>query len=246
MLYKMCDSQLVSSSHFHIRSSDRNDYWNTTPADFTINLSKPLKGTRAQIAFCQIPATYYNITSTNNKFNGGSGDALNISFTVPIGSYNLNDLMSAIQNLLNSIGPATVVYDNITGLINISNDVSFSLDFNVDNSIASVLGFSPNKEYIDDTSFTAWQAPKLFDNAIYISCNFATHIQTTSNLKNISFLIPHNVNKGEIIQFYSSTQFALQPHVKEQTIGSVRFMVFNEKGELLQGLADWAIMIQII
>lgn len=242
----MCDSQLVTSSHFHIRSADRNDYWNTTPADFTINLQKPLKGTRAQISFCQIPATYYNITSSNNKFNGGAGLSTATSYTVPIGCYNLQDLMSVIQNLLTPIGITTVTYNNITGLINITNVNPFSLNFNVSNTIAAVLGFNPSQTYSNSTSFTAWQSPKLFDNAIYISCNFATHIQTTSNLKNVSFLIPHNVNKSEIIQFYSSTQFALQPHVKEQTIGSIRLTVFDEKGELLQGLADWAIMIQII
>lgn len=234
----MCDSQLVTSTHFHIRSADRNDYWNTTPSDFTINLQKPLKGTKAQISFCQIPNTYFNITNSNNKFSYDD-----VPYTVSIGCYSLQELMNAIQNLL-PVG-STVSYDSITGLIVITTINSISFDFAVNNSIAPVIGFNPNETYTG-TTLIGWQSPKLFDNAIYIGCNFATNIQTTSNLKNVSFVISHNVNKGEIIQFYSASQFNLQPRVQEQTIGSIRFTVFNEKGELLQGLADWSILIQII
>lgn len=243
----MCDkSQLVTSSHFLIRSADRNDYWGTTPSNFRINLDKPLKGSKAQISFCQIPNTYYNITTLNNQFYGYSNISTPILQTIAPGSYTLNDLMAAIQNVLSFLGTVTVTYDTIGGLITISNTSIFYLDFNTPNSIAKPLGFNQYGTYTGLTTYTGLQPPKLFDSSIYISCNFCTHLQTTSKLKNVSFIIPHNVNRGEIIQFYSATQFALQPHVMNQTIGIIEFTVFNENGELLQNLADWSIMIQII
>ena len=242
----MCDSQLVTSSHFLIRLADRNDYWSTSPSKFTINLQKPLKGSKAQISFCQIPNTYYNITTNNNSFNAGLGASVATNYQITPGNYTLNDLMIAIQNILAPLGTISVTFDTITELMTISNSVNFSLNFNVSNSIAKVLGFNPQISYSNALSFISYQVPKLFDSSIYISCNFCTHIQTTSSISNVSFVIPHNVNRGEIIQFYSATQFSLQPHVKNQIIGNLEFIVFNEDGKVLQNLADWSMMIQII
>ena len=154
--------------------------------------------------------------------------------------------MLAVQTILAPLGSVSVTFDIIKELMTISNSVNFSLNFNVNNSIVGALGFNPQLTYSSNTSFVGSQVPKLFDSSIYISCNFCTHIQTTSQLHNVSFVIPHNVNRGEIIQFYSSSQFALQPHIQNQTIGAVEFIVFNEEGRVLQNLADWSIMLHII
>lgn len=243
----MCErSQFATSSHFLIRSADRNDFWNSTPSKFSVNLSKPLKGTRAVISFLQMPATYYNITSTNNKIKADIGAVANTVYSLTPGNYTLNDLMTALQTLLTPLGVPVISFDNIANLMTIANNVNFSLDFNFDNSLSVVLGFSPLLSYSNLLSFTGQKVPKLFDSSIYIGTNFATHIQTTSKLKNVSFVIPHNVNKNEVIQFYSSTQFALYPKIKDEILGNLEFTAFNEKGELLQGLGEWQIMIEII
>lgn len=243
----MCEnSQNVSSSHFLIRSVDRLDYWETTPSKFRVNLTKALKGSKAMISYAQIPSTYYNITPTNNVFNYGLGLLTNVQIIVPVGSYTLNDLINTIQTLLVALPNISVNFNTITNLITISSSVNFSLNFNVNNSISSVLGFSPNLVYSNSLGFTGLFVPKIYDNAIYIGCNFCAHMQNTSKLPNVSFIIPHNCNKNEIIQFYAATQFQLNPKVLDQVIGYLEFTVYNEKGEILQGLADWCMMIQII
>jgi hypothetical protein len=237
----MCDNPYATSTHFLIRSSDRTDYFNENPASFKVNLATALKGSKAQISYAQIPNTYYNVTSKNNRF--GVDDDL---ITIPPGAYSLNDLMSAISNALLPYGTPTVTFNNITNLMTIALNVNFLLSFVMSNNISRLIGFNPNTERSGQQSYTGTRTPKLYDNAIYISTNFCTNIQTTSNLKNVSFVIPHNVNKGEIIQFYSSTQFALQPRVNQQTIGNIEIRVFDEHGDLLQGLGEWCIMIQIL
>lgn len=242
----MCDSQFVSSSHFFIRSADREDLWNSTPSKFRINLQKSLKGSKAQISYAQLAATYYNITQYNNKINAGLGSNPSTLITITPGCYTLNELLQALQTDLSFLGTVSITFSQITNLITISNSVAFSLDTNIENSLSVAIGFPP-AQYLNNTSFTATFIPKVFDNAIYISCNFATAIQTsTSKLHNISFVIPHTANKNEIIQYYASTHFALQPRVQNQTLGYLEFSVFDERGNLLQGLGDWCLMLEII
>lgn len=243
----MCESQSVSSSHFLIRSSDRNSFWDTTPANFNINLQKSLKGRKAQISYLQMPVTYYNVNSSNNTFTANIVDAPETIINVTPGSYNISDIINYLQGALSFLGTVTVTLNPITFLFTISCNNIFYLNFNVNNSIAEVLGFNPNLIYGGQLSYTAQKAPKLFDNAIYISCNFATAIQTTTKkLHNVSFVIPHNCNKGEIIQFYASTQFSLQPRIFEQTIGIIEIKVFDERGRQLENLGEWVMMLEII
>lgn len=234
-------SQIVDSSHILIRSADRDNYENSTPAKFRVNLSKPQKATKAQISFAQIPSTFYNITSKNNAFEGDS------IFTIDPGNYSLSDLLVALKNKLDATyaDTFTVSFDVITGLVTISAVLAFDINFNVPNSIAKKIGFL-EANYTGSNSYTGVFVPKIYDNVIFISTNFGSVIQTTTNKKNVSFAIPHNVNRGDIIQFYSQTQFSLQPRVRDQTIGYIEFEVYDEDGNLCQGLADWCIMIELI
>jgi hypothetical protein len=56
----MCEnSSALPSTHFLIRSADRENYWETTASDFTINLQRSLKGSKAQISYLQLPVNYY-------------------------------------------------------------------------------------------------------------------------------------------------------------------------------------------
>jgi hypothetical protein len=162
------------------------------------------------------------------------------------GAYTLSDLTTAIQNAIGFLGTVAVNFSVKKNLITISADVAFSLDLTVNDSIVNVIGFE-KKIYTGGFDYVGIFLPKLYDNAIYISCNFCTHMQTTTPaLHNVSFIVPHNVNRGEIIQFYNASQFSLQPRIRDQTIGYIELSVFNEKGELLQGLGDWLIMFEIV
>ena len=54
--------------HIYISSEDREDYANTNPAKCRISLPKNFKPQCMELAFAQIPNTYYNINSTNDSF----------------------------------------------------------------------------------------------------------------------------------------------------------------------------------
>lgn len=246
----MCDSsQLVTSSHFMVRSVDRDNLWSDTPAKFRINLQKPLKPTLAKLDYAQIPATYYNITTNNNfiQINMGSALAIPINYSIPPGAYTLNDLIGVLQNdLTGLINPGfSVTFSQISGRISISNDSAFTLHLENSNSPSIVLGMEP-LVYDSVFSVDGTHVPKIYDSAIYITTNFGTAIQTTTNkLHNVSFVIPHNCNRGEIIQFYSATQFDLLPLVKDQTIGYLEITLFDEYGNILQNAGEWQMMLRI-
>ena len=177
----MCDNPSnLPSTHFLVRSADRENYWETTSSDFTINLQRSLKGQKAQISYLQLPVSYYNVTQNNNTFTANVVDAAETTINITPGSYNVSDIITALQTAMSFLGTMTISLNPITFLFTISCNNIFYMNFNVNNSIARLLGFNPNLTYEDQLSYTAQNPPKLFDNAIYISCNFSTTIQTTT------------------------------------------------------------------
>ena len=238
----MCDSsQYVNNTHILIRSMDRTDFWGQTTSNFKLTLSKPQKGSKCQLSYCQLTNTYYNIKNSN-KYLVVNGN----NYSLDVGTYTLNSLMAALQNLLVDEGAFTITFSTLTNLITIDGGHVFTMNLNIPNSIAKVIGFNPYATYAGRSSYTGTNLPKIYDNAVYINVNFANNIQTSSQLKNVSFVIPNNKNIGEVVEFYSNTQFSLQPRVQNQTIGDVQIQVFDEEGELLVGLGEWCMMIQIL
>lgn len=223
----------MSEHHFLIESQDREDFNNTNPSNFRVNLHKELHPQCIELSFLQMPNTFYNITLKNNRM--WIDDTL---FTVIPGVYTLNDLLQALAT---STG-LTFAYNDITNQVLISKNVIFAIDFSLPNSINRAIGFK-DIFYGGQTSYLSTFGPKIYDCAIFISTNLNQGVITTGQLKNCTFVIPCNVNKSEIIQFYSKSQFSISPKAKE--IQYLDFKVLNSRGEELQGLSDWSCMIKL-
>lgn len=222
-----------------INSSDREDYQNTTPANCRINIQKLVNPHCIELSFAQIPCTFYNINSTNNKFN--IDDTI---YQVPVGSYGLNDLLQAMADAVS--GFLTVQYNDVTNKITLSASTTFTIDFTVANSIYSKIGFL-HKPYSGSNSYTATHGPKLYDSAIFINVNEipAGCVTSNSTVRNASFVVPVNVNMGEIIQFYAHSQFSLQPRVHQANLQHFDIKFYNDQGVQLEGLSDWVLMLKI-
>lgn len=226
----------MSEHHFYINSIDRENKSSTTPANFKVNLFKEINPCYAELSYALIPNTYYNITTNNNKFGINA-----TTYTIPTGCYNLNDLLSEIVNL----AAINIVYDDVKNKITISSNVNFLLDLNLNNSVAELLGFL-NEVYENQSSYTAEMHPKIYNLALFIETNLGAGIITScDNLKNTTFVIPANVNKSEIIQFYSKTQFSINPKIRQNGINFLEIKVRDEKGNIVEGLSDWSFMVKI-
>lgn len=227
-----CD---VGVKQIYFSSKNREDYNNTNPNKCAIKIKSPFYSKKAKLSFAQIPSTYYNITNRKNQFQFNS-----VNYTVSPGNYNLNELISELTTLIGG----TITFNVQSFLLSVAQPLNFDLNFNIPNTIGYILGFG-NSNNTGSNSYTGNYLPKLYNNSIFcITSIGSAPIQTSSNLSNVSFVIPHNVNKGEIIQFYNHTQFDIFPNVESLISNYVEFYFYDEEGELIQNLGDWVLMIQ--
>ena len=231
----------MQTHHLYLQSIDREGA-GSDPANCRITLGKSLKPQCIALSYAFIPATWYNITSRNNQFAVPP-----TTYTVPPGCYTLADIMQAIADLLVAHN-VTVVFDDTPNRMTISTTNPFiNIDFSVANSIGRTLGFQ-NVLYSDEQSYTSSFVPKLYSNSIFISINGINSGCITSqnkNIQNSTFIVPANVNKNEICQFYKHSQFNLQPRVRD-TINFFDIRFFDEDGFQLINLADWSLMLELI
>jgi hypothetical protein len=237
----------MQTHHLYLASKDREDFNNSDPSNCRLNVAKSLNPDCISLSFAQFPNTYYNITSKNNKF-----EASGSLYEVQPGTYNLGDLMQAFANLL-AADSVTVSFDDVIGRIIISTTALPTLDLNFDvaDSIHAKLGFK-KRVYDDSPTHTGNFVPKIYDTSIFISINGINSGCIASptvggmfkNVQNATFIVPNNVNKGEIIQFYQHSQFHLSPKVND-TINYFDVRFFDDDGNLLQNLGEWAMMIEL-
>ena len=122
-----------------------------TNEDFIItengrHFGPPLAPKRVKLGCAAIPYTWYNVTSSNNKFSvtdaGGT-----FAITIPVGHYDGPGLSSTISTQLNASGTPltyTVLLSPTTYKLTISATGNFSLNFSVANSADLLMGFVTN------------------------------------------------------------------------------------------------------
>ena len=120
------------------------------PADI---LNKPAKSIKVIDAV--IPYTFTNIPSNGNSFNFTDGAGTN-TVVIPGQTLSPKGLISALKDLLDGNSGAgltfTTVYNQCMGRLQIKADGPYTLNFNVPNSAATLLGFDP-------ISYTAVESP---------------------------------------------------------------------------------------
>lgn len=220
--------------HIYINSKDREDRDNTSPANFRIKLYKEVNPKCAELSYALIPNTFYNITSVNKNYGFNM-----VQQTIPEGCYTLNELLQYIANQT----ALTIAYDDITNNITISSNVDFSLDFS-NTELGGMLGFQ-KRGYAEQPTYTAEFGPRAYCSAIFIDTNLGSGVINSGDHQNSTFTIPVNVNKSEIIQFYSKTQFSISPKVRENGIQFLEIKLRDEYGQILSGLSDWSCMIKL-
>ena len=85
--------------------------------------------------------SFYTITATNNVISASFGGSSYANYLIPIGNYNSNSLITALQTLLgNSL---TITFNSMTGCFSYTSAVQtvFTFNFNVNNSAYQILGF---------------------------------------------------------------------------------------------------------
>lgn len=227
---------MIQKRYLTIISSERTT---GTTSDFNISVRHGIKYNNCMLIMAMIPNTYYNITDMNN------GILLDeVLYTMPNGNYNLDEFFNAFINLSPLI--TAITYDDIIGKITITCSPSTFLSFPINGSMHSVLGF--DRTYSDNlTTHISTYPPSLSKYNLYIEIDQLSSNHTTTN--NISgsytYEITNNANKNDILQYYYKTHYPQISNCKNHsdTMYNLNIKLKNQYNEILQGLAEWTIIL---
>lgn len=214
---------------------------NTT--DFTTYLTSPItlkKDTKYEAAFLSLH-TYNslpNITEDNNKFkysndNGNSWTIINF----PKGAYEFNEINSWIQKEMQTNGDYDEYNSNyyidmdyykptFQTILDISND-QYMVDFNVENSIASRLGFTTEK-----LPTGIHKSPNIINiekvNSILVHCNIITGTYVNTTKSQVIYNFTPRVSPGHKIIQTASPELIYLPVIESPDIQSIRIWLTDQ------------------
>ena len=103
----------MNFKYIHINSINR-ILTSVSPTDFSIKLDQALFIYKIQLDTVQIPYTYYNVQTTNNKLVINWNSA-NHTLTVPAGNYTSSQLLTELNSLISAVNSnLSVTYDSNT------------------------------------------------------------------------------------------------------------------------------------
>lgn len=172
---------------------------------YRVFLKYPLKNIYSiKLISAEIPNTLYSVNTYNNiiHFQEKNTQVANNEFfkaVIPIGDYNINDLLSQIQTNMNLVGNSSYIVSLVNNKVRITSDLTgndniFNLQFRsndpdkryLDNTIGEILGFKPFYK----TGLNTYTAESLYDlkqNHFVLFC-----LDNTSQNKNVFQKIPLN------------------------------------------------------
>jgi hypothetical protein len=221
-------------SDIYLNSAQRQNKTDSA-ARAQIRLNRNIEATCAELSYFSMPNTWYNVTTYNNTFRV-SGNLI----TIPPGSYDLNQLLTETQSLLPP--DSTILYNDVLNRIEINFTASRVIDFTT--SAAYILfGYLP-QIYPTATSVISSHPPKIYSSVILVQTNLGSSIVSQDGFFS-SFVVPVNVNKGELLQFYNRSQFVIRPRVNNTQIRAIDIVLLDEFEQPLQGCGDFVCVIKV-
>ena len=180
-----------------------------TSTSFSITLNSAISVRELSLLEAEIPITWYNVRSTNNKFDFDDGTVRAVTITAS--NYTASTLATALQTGLNASGTGltfTVTYSTSTYKYTIAATGAFSMPFltgvNAATTIALVLGFTATDHASSASQVSDNVADLIGDHYVYLKCTSITGVNEgiiSSNATDTGILarIPVNGNSGDVI-----------------------------------------------
>ena len=229
--------------------------------DFTTYLNPPIKmesGRNYEVAFISL-MTYNsipNITEANNKFkySTDNGSTWKI-ITLSKGAYELKDINAAIQREMQVNGDLDEIngkyYINISHLIfktilTISHE-KYMVDFGIENSIGSTLGFTNEGVCL---SHGTHQSPNIIDiekvNSIQVHCDIAVGNYLNGNKSNVIHTFTQRVNPGYKIIENPTPELIFLPIVNRPEIDSINLRLTDQDNNLIDLMGERLTIVLLI
>ena len=223
-----------------IDSRERDSSNSNSSSDFSINLFSSTSGVeKVQLNWVQIPNTFYNINSNNNVVSFTENSTLKTA-SIPVGSYNANELASELQSILTTASGGyntyTVSYNSQTFMFTFSANNAFQLNCSKSLFPYHELGFS-NSDTNSATSITSTYVISLDQpSEIIISINqFDKMIITSTSQIGETFNIVNNAFIGEIL-FFKPEGGIIKELYDVQTFSSLKIKLLDRYGNVLNFL----------
>lgn len=181
--------------------------------------------------------TIYNITTENNQIYHGFppvrlGVGVYTTTAIPPGSYSIDLLVNTLKLYLNNSGISTdysVSYNETTFKILIQNTNIFELLWtNLNSTTNEVLGY----DKVDLTGSTGYWGTNMFnlnllDNIYVHIYDCGVNFNSTTSLNLCTFVIPVEVNSGEMINYKCEQMFPQSISLDNKTLKNIKI---NFKG----------------
>ena len=195
----------------------------------------------------QIPISWYIINYTNNMFKIKLGNNTEQIFTIPVGNYNANSLITNLKLLINDSN-FIITISKITGKITFTYNNSFIIYTNIDNSIGIILGFELNNVYNSTNSLTC---PYPLNLLGYKRLEINTQdIQTlnyssaNNSMSTLLSIIPIDQPPWGLIAFNNYTD--TKNIIKNKTIDKIEIIIRAEDKTLINfNNIDWTLKLKI-
>lgn len=220
--------------YLFVSSSDRLKTTETS-SNFSVTLNHPIEHKQC-ISLCHFSVlnTIYNVTTSNNAISVFRSSTT-YNATIPVGAYTAEDLMSALKTALDGNGSGltyTVSYDNKTFKVTISAGSAFVLLFGTgSNQINSVLGF-PSIDTSSATSHTSTYAIDLHSPVLFLKIRELGTQYNASNINDrMTFVIPVQVNSGEMITFNDNSYFEQKRDIHNRVISQLHLEIVDKNNQ---------------
>jgi hypothetical protein len=265
-------SSVLKTYNLFLDSSQRDSSSTGTPASFSLFLSNPISKSvksstfRVKIVQACIPFSFTEINNSNNLISY-SYNGTPFTFTIPVGSYNINSLLLVIKDFLEashsisldftfnaSTNLATLAFSGSnTGTLDIvipttggNEPVMKQLGF-VDTTVVFSFVFgNPNVYSISNQSVNVSPSKNIYIRSNnLLQPNSQEAIITKCRPSNILGIIPINVPFGNYINFYNTQTFGVD--IGNETIDFIDvFLSDSNNSNVIVGLLlNWTITIQI-
>ena len=188
----------------------------------------------------------YNVDGTNNKVYINENSS-NLTATLTNGFYDSNDFRTHLQTQMNAVcsGTITVVIDDNTGKLTISNDTHnfyFTFATNTSNSARKLLGFNQS----DGTNASSQTSDIAIDLNTH-KCFFINIEQNNNknidspNYFNTSFLIQATGSFSETSRYIKNDNF--KQCVKFRNEKKIKFKIHDKNNNTLNLNSEWCMVL---
>jgi hypothetical protein len=228
----------MESIQIYLNSQNADKYFNgAADCEYLLPLIEIPDGFHIYLSVvsCLIPYSFYNINSSNNVLKYSFDGVSLFTLTIPIGNYNVNNLLSVLKT---NISPQfTITYDNVKNkftFTHATNDFMFMSS----STCLQILGFNNNETIASNPSaslsLTSVNCVNVYSiRTIQVNSNLITYNINKVQKNNFCILcsVPITCTPFSLIEYINRTNFKTNLFLNR--ISNIKIKLTDDNGNLI-------------